>query len=825
MLIVTFVSGMMTMLCSMQAAAGTAKLTWQQPTTNEDGTPLTDFAGYKIYYGTSSGVYTNKIDVGKVQTYQMQSLADGVTYYFNVTAYNTGLLESGYATEVSMTIPASQNTLSVVSAGTGSGAVTSAPAGISCGTICSSSFAAGTSVTLTATPNASSIFTGWSGACSGTGTCAVTMSAAKSATATFAIKTFTISASAGANGTITPSGTVSVNYGTTKAFTITPAAGYHVANVLVDGSSIGAVTSYSFTNVFASHSISATFAANTYTITPSVGANGTISPSVPQTVNQNATTSFTVTPNSGYAIASVTGCGGTLIGTTYTTGPATANCTVTATFAAKTYTITPSVGANGTISPSVPQTVNQNATTSFTVTPNSGYAIASVTGCGGTLIGTTYTTGPATANCTVTASFTASALNTLTVTRSGSGSVVSLPAGIDCGQICSSSFIGGTAVSLTATPASGWTFAGWTGACTGTGACTVAMNSSKAVSALFSDTKPPELAVSTLPDGSVTRNQDLNVSGTVKDTGGMQSLIINGSVIPVQSDNTFSYLVTLLSGRNTISTVATDLAGNKTTDTRTVTLDQATPSLTITAPADNSTTANAIVTVTGTVSETSTVSIVLNSGAPQIASMSGTTFTATVILQPGLNTITATALDSVGNPSTAVKRTVVYDNQKPSVAITTPPADFTTSQSSIAIQGTVTNSLSASTASISVDGITTPLLLDGTGKFSATAVLAAEGPHTVAVTATNQAGVSTSVQRNVQYTMLGDLNSSGSVDLADAVLAFRHITGEQPITDDVTKKRCDVAPLGTDGRPQPDGEIALGDVVIILRRVVGLTNW
>jgi hypothetical protein len=73
--------------------------------------------------------------------------------------------------------------------------------------------------------------------------------------------------------------------------------------------------------------------------------------------------------------------------------------------------------------------------------------------------------------------------------------------------------------------------------------------------------------------------------------------------------------------------------------------------------------------------------------------------------------------------------------------------------------------------------------------------------------------------------MLGDLNSSGSVDLADAVLAFRHITGEQPITDDVTKKRCDVAPLGTDGRPHPDGEIDLGDVVIILRRVVGLTNW
>ena len=260
LLIGTFVFGMMTVLCGRPAAAGTATLTWQQPKTYEDGTPLTDLAGYKIYYGSSSGVYTNTIDVGNVRTYQLQSLADGVTYYFNVTAYNTGLLESGYATEVSKTIPPSQYALSVISAGTGSGTVTSAPAGISCGTTCSGSFTAGTSVILTATPNASSTFTGWSGACSGTGTCAVTMTAARSATATFAVRTFTISASAGANGAIAPSGAVSVNYGATRAFTITPGAGYHVAEVLVDGTSVGAVTSYSFTNVLAGHSISATFA-------------------------------------------------------------------------------------------------------------------------------------------------------------------------------------------------------------------------------------------------------------------------------------------------------------------------------------------------------------------------------------------------------------------------------------------------------------------------------------------------------------------------------------------------------------------------------------
>lgn len=71
-----------------------------------------------------------------------------------------------------------------------------------------------------------------------------------------------------------------------------------------------------------------------YTVTPSAGANGTISPATPQTVTGGATASFTVTPNAGYT-ASVGGtCGGTLIGTSYTTNPVTADCTVMATFAA-----------------------------------------------------------------------------------------------------------------------------------------------------------------------------------------------------------------------------------------------------------------------------------------------------------------------------------------------------------------------------------------------------------------------------------------------------------------------------------------------------------
>jgi hypothetical protein len=76
-------------------------------------------------------------------------------------------------------------TLSVSTAGSGSGTVTSQPAGISCGATCSAAYAPGTAVTLTAGPGAGSVFGGWSGDCSGSGTCTVSMTQSRAVTATF----------------------------------------------------------------------------------------------------------------------------------------------------------------------------------------------------------------------------------------------------------------------------------------------------------------------------------------------------------------------------------------------------------------------------------------------------------------------------------------------------------------------------------------------------------------------------------------------------------------------------------------------------------------
>jgi len=75
--------------------------------------------------------------------------------------------------------------LTVTTAGSGTGTVTSAPAGISCGSTCSANFPSGSAVSLTATPDAGFVFTGWSGGCSGTSTCSVNITSATTVTATF----------------------------------------------------------------------------------------------------------------------------------------------------------------------------------------------------------------------------------------------------------------------------------------------------------------------------------------------------------------------------------------------------------------------------------------------------------------------------------------------------------------------------------------------------------------------------------------------------------------------------------------------------------------
>ncbi|MFZ2253517.1 MAG: hypothetical protein WAW13_05135, partial [Minisyncoccia bacterium] len=130
-----------------------------------------------------------------------------------------------------------------------------------------------------------------------------------------------ITAIAGANGTIAPPGVTLVPDGTNQTYTITPNANYHVADVLVDGGSVGPVTSHDFIGVIADHTIEASFAIDQFTITASAGGDGSINPAGAVLVDYNNDLTFTITPSVGYEVATLMVDGTTTVAsTTYTFG-------------------------------------------------------------------------------------------------------------------------------------------------------------------------------------------------------------------------------------------------------------------------------------------------------------------------------------------------------------------------------------------------------------------------------------------------------------------------------------------------------------------------
>jgi hypothetical protein len=179
--------------------------------------------------------------------------------------------------------------LAVNKNGTGSGSVTSSPAGIDCGLTCTKSFAKNTVVTLTPTASAGSTFTGWSGDCSGTGACTVTMDQARSVTATFDLipvvpppsYTLTVGKNGTGSGTVTSSpgaincgATCSQTYtqGTVVTLTPTPTAGSTFAGWSGDCTGTGACT----VTMSQARSVTATF--NLVPVVPPVVG---LPPSVP----------------------------------------------------------------------------------------------------------------------------------------------------------------------------------------------------------------------------------------------------------------------------------------------------------------------------------------------------------------------------------------------------------------------------------------------------------------------------------------------------------------------------------------------------------------
>jgi len=229
-------------------------------------------------------------------------------------------------------------------------------------------------------------------------TSTITVTSAEGGTATSPVTTFrqadsyTITAAAAPNGSISPAGATVLAPNTNQTYTITPNTGFTVANLVVDGTVLPGATSYTFTNVAADHYILAYFTEQTFTVTASSGANGTINPAGATTALYGTASSYTVTPNAGFQIESLTVDGVTLpVASSYTFTSITGDHTISATFAPlpTSFNIIGAAGSNGTISPAGSTSVSGGGNLTYTITPNAGFLVSNLVVDGTLLPGAT----------------------------------------------------------------------------------------------------------------------------------------------------------------------------------------------------------------------------------------------------------------------------------------------------------------------------------------------------------------------------------------------------------------------------------------------------
>jgi Divergent InlB B-repeat domain len=429
---------------------------------------------------------------------------------------------------------ATQRELNVVV--NGSGAVSSVPAGIACPTACNASYQSGTSVTLTATATSGNRFTGWSGAgCSGSAaSCIVNMTAAQGVTATFAPITQVLSV------TVTGSGSVGSNP----------------------------------TGINCGSSCTAAF-------------------------NQGSSVTLAASPEAGYQFAGWTG--GLCSGTGTCTVVMSAARTVGASFtqvAANTAALNVVLNGSGSVT-STPAGINcgtacsaafaTGTSVSLSAVPATGYSFTAWNGGGCT--GTGACVVALTAATSVAATFT-QIKYTLSVSKTGSGTVTSNVGGINCGATCSASLNTGTAVTLTATPASGYAFTGWSGACTGTGTCTTTMNAARSVVASFAQLTYV-LSVALTGSGTVTAMPAGINCGTTCTAAYASESTVTLTAVPA-SGNQFSGWGGACSGTTTNCTVAMTAAKSVTAGFAVVNPGSAT-NIPLTLVADKAAASNAVV--------------------------------------------------------------------------------------------------------------------------------------------------------------------------------------------------------------------------------------
>jgi YVTN family beta-propeller protein len=381
--------------------------------------------------------------------------------------------------------PPPQFVLTVLTGGNGFGSVTANPMPTN------GTYPAGTVVTLTATPNSASNFTGWSG-CTATGsnTCTVTMDAAKTVTANFALKQYALTVLNAGNGSgsfsLNPTGGT-YNHGTMVTISASPAA----SSVFTSWSGCAQQSGATCTvTMDGPKTVTVTFTLKQYTLTVSNAGNGSGTVTPPGgTYNHGTTVTLSASPAASSVFTSWSGC--TANGSSCSVTMDAAK-TVTATFTLKQYTLGVSMAGNGTGSVGLNPpggTYNHGTSVSLTATPSSGSQFGGWSNsCGTSNPCVVVMNGPQ----SVTATFTTVAPPppvqyqlTLSKDGDGSGALTANPSS------ATGKYNSGAQVGVAHSAAPGSKFVKWAGACSGTGPCNVTMNAAKSVVATFTRASQP----------------------------------------------------------------------------------------------------------------------------------------------------------------------------------------------------------------------------------------------------------------------------------------------------------------------------------------------
>ena len=255
---------------------------------------------------------------------------------------------------------------------------------------------------------------------------------------------------------------------------------------------------------------------------------------------------------------------------------------------------------------------------------------------------------------------------------------------------------------------------------------------------LVSESGVAPFILSTVADGSTVTGEVLDVTGSVT---GAATVMVNGQAVTI-SNGFFSTAVQLAAGANEITTTVTDNAGKSWKDVRTITRDAGAPLVTINS-ADVVTTDNVLMHLKGTTDRGAYVTV---AGIP--ADLNKLTWSSTVTLAPGLNTIEVEAIDLNGQVASS-KRTVIYKPAAPELAVTNPAEDLLTAKKRLTIKGVVSSSADT-TVTADVNGVPRKVTV-AAGQISLPVDFTREGAYTITLYAAAAGGEVSTVSRTVIY--------------------------------------------------------------------------